>query len=134
MAERASGIPVKRKTMTSVGSKDAEVEDKDLTAQSISKCSSGTSSELAETSVKPETDKTGHTHHTNKTEKDSTNKDIDMKSDDIDSDAKNRGPCSSFSVAEHSETPFLYYAMFGLVTLLAFITRLYKIEVPAWIW
>lgn len=133
MAERASGIPVKRKTMTSVGSEDTEGEDKDLKAQSISKCSSGTSSELTETSVKSDTDKTGHTHHTNKVEKYSTDKDIDMKNDYIDLDAKNRGACT-YLIAEHSETPFLYYAMFSLATLLAFITRLYKIEVPPWIW
>jgi len=38
------------------------------------------------------------------------------------------------SIKEDSETSFLYYTMFILVTLLAFVTRLYNIEVPAWIW
>lgn len=41
---------------------------------------------------------------------------------------------ASVDIEEESDSSFIYRAMFILVTVLAFVTRLYKIEIPPWIW
>ena len=114
MAER-SGIPVKRKS-TSVKSDDTKLDEN---PQIIAKLDKTPDTKPAKTSTSEPRKRSGEGNGPD--EQIAQEKNENLKD-------------SESSHSADNQSTWLYYSIFMVVTLSSFVTRLYNIEIPPWIW
>lgn len=142
MSEKVSSIPVKRKINTSSSSShDKRLNEKHSPAHQMSKSekcnkkpqvtdmteTKSNTSELTNNAkdtkdVTELTSQNGTKDSLGNGESTTSNPDMEIRETTV----------SSFHY--NSDQTLLYYIVLVLITLLAFATRLYKIEVPSWVW
>ena len=138
MSDKITGIPVKRKTKLGDNSQNNSGSKTD---GDFVKKSQNFSQDFSD-NKKTNLNKMAGERNESKLESEKQKSSVEQtKQNEQQTDRNNSNkdmlPEGNFGIASlsySSDQNVLYYAVLSVVTLLAFATRLYKLDVPAWVW
>ncbi|KAL4237411.1 Protein O-mannosyl-transferase 2 [Mactra antiquata] len=144
MSDKTSGIPVKRKTPMKMSNKEVSspvtkenmkniIVDKSEKEKDSAWEKSNDTDTSEKSDMTPEKDE-GKLADEGYSESEETSEDTNVvKDEDGSKEAKYTIPNISYSLSVDNEETLQYYVVLVFLTILSFVTRLYKVDQPAWI-